>query len=63
MNALDIALFGNLRETFKVCVPALIYAVQNNLYYIALANLEAAAYSVSSFGFLVVPFERLLILV
>uniref|UniRef100_A0A914X7T8 Uncharacterized protein n=1 Tax=Plectus sambesii TaxID=2011161 RepID=A0A914X7T8_9BILA len=47
VNELNIALFGNLRETFKVCVPALIYAVQNNLYYIALANLEAAAYSIT----------------
>ncbi len=36
-------------ETFKICVPAIIYAIQNNLYYIALANLDATLYSVRSF--------------
>ncbi|KIH65244.1 hypothetical protein ANCDUO_04433 [Ancylostoma duodenale] len=29
----------------KVCVPAIAYAVQNNLYYIALGNIDATTYT------------------
>lgn len=36
------------RETLKLCLPALIYTFQNNLYYVALTHLEAATYCVSS---------------
>ena len=31
-------------ETFKMAIPAVIYAIQNNLLFIALSNLEAAVY-------------------
>lgn len=34
-------------EMFKLCVPGLIYAFQNNLYYIALSHLDAAVFYVS----------------
>ncbi|VDP04317.1 unnamed protein product [Heligmosomoides polygyrus] len=34
-------------ERFLVCVPAFAYAVQNNLYYIALANIDATTYTVT----------------
>lgn len=33
-------------DTFKMCVPALLYTVQNNLLYLALSNLDAATYQV-----------------
>jgi UDP-sugar transporter A1/2/3 len=34
-------------ETMKICVPSFIYMVQNNLYYIALSNLESTTFCVS----------------
>ncbi|CCD64474.3 Nucleotide Sugar TransPorter family [Caenorhabditis elegans] len=40
-------IWQNWWETMKVSVPALVYAVQNNLYYVALANIDATTYSVT----------------
>ncbi|XP_022080409.1 CMP-sialic acid transporter-like [Acanthaster planci] len=39
--------FMNPRDTFKMCVPSIIYAIQNNLAFVALSNLDAATYQVS----------------
>ncbi len=39
-------LVSNPMETIKFFVPAFIYAIQNNLYYIALAHIDATVYSV-----------------
>ena len=36
----------NPRETAKLIVPSGLYAVQNNLLYLALSNLDAATYQV-----------------
>uniref|UniRef100_A0A0N5AX37 Transmembrane protein n=1 Tax=Syphacia muris TaxID=451379 RepID=A0A0N5AX37_9BILA len=36
----------NVSDTLKSCVPAVVYALQNNLYYIALHNINAAQYTV-----------------
>lgn len=35
------------RDTLKVCIPAMLYIVQNNLFYIAASHLEAATFMVS----------------
>ncbi|KAK6048716.1 hypothetical protein COOONC_13779 [Cooperia oncophora] len=31
-------------DTLKVCVPAMVYIVQNNLFYIAASHLDAATF-------------------
>ena len=36
----------NRIETLKVCAPALIYVIQNNLYYFALQHIDATTFSV-----------------
>ncbi|KAI1726579.1 nucleotide-sugar transporter domain-containing protein [Ditylenchus destructor] len=38
---------NNKRETIKVCIPALIYVIQNNLYFFALKRVEATLFSVT----------------
>ncbi|EFO17166.1 hypothetical protein LOAG_11334 [Loa loa] len=35
---------GNYTETLKVCLTAIIYTIQNNLYYIAFTHLEPTTY-------------------
>ena len=45
------ALFGDPVETLKIWVPALIYSLQNNLYYVALTHLESTTYCVRIFLF------------
>lgn len=43
---LRVEVTGKPREIFKLLIPALLYTVQNNMLYVALANLDAATYSV-----------------
>lgn len=43
------AIFYDLIETIKICIPSLIYNFQNNLYYIALSNLESTTFCVGIF--------------
>ena len=33
-------------DTLKVCIPAMIYIVQNNLFYVAASHLDAATFMV-----------------
>ncbi|CAG9532615.1 unnamed protein product [Cercopithifilaria johnstoni] len=40
--------FYNSKDTFKICIPAVIYIIQNNLFYMAASHLEAAAYMVTA---------------
>jgi len=44
---LYINLLGQPMETLKMFIPAAIYAVQNNLLFVALSNLDAAVYQVT----------------
>ncbi|KAK5984606.1 Nucleotide-sugar transporter [Trichostrongylus colubriformis] len=46
-RTLHEAIWQKKMETFKVCIPAFAYAIQNNLYYIALANIDATTYTVT----------------
>ncbi|EYB92793.1 hypothetical protein Y032_0190g1267 [Ancylostoma ceylanicum] len=47
IDELREAIYENPVETVKVCVPAVIYTLQNNLYYIALTHLEATTFCVA----------------
>lgn len=46
MRKLDVEVVQKRRELGKLAVPALLYTLQNNMLYTALANLDAATYSV-----------------
>ncbi|VDK34875.1 unnamed protein product, partial [Anisakis simplex] len=49
LRFVNAQVFGNPWDTMKVCVPAMIYTVQNNLFYLAASNLEAATFMVNMF--------------
>ncbi|KAF7637689.1 hypothetical protein Mgra_00002948 [Meloidogyne graminicola] len=46
-NDLFCAFLKNKKETLKVCVPAIIYVIQNNLYFFALKRVEATLFSMT----------------
>uniref|UniRef100_A0A0R3S5D0 UDP-galactose translocator n=1 Tax=Elaeophora elaphi TaxID=1147741 RepID=A0A0R3S5D0_9BILA len=48
VSRLFTLIFCNAKDTFKVCIPAVIYIIQNNLFYVAASHLEAAAYMVTA---------------
>jgi len=47
VNTIHVNIIGQPSETLKMIIPASIYAIQNNLLFIALSNLEAAVYQVT----------------
>lgn len=46
LNELNQHILQSPMEILKLCVPSLLYTVQNNLLYLALTNLDAATYQV-----------------
>lgn len=45
-RALHKTIIENKIDTLKVCVPSLLYVIQNNLLYLAASHLDAATYQV-----------------
>lgn len=49
--SLHKTIIKNKIDTLKVCVPSLLYVIQNNLLYLAASHLDAATYQVCTFCF------------
>lgn len=47
LRSLHTTVIKNSTDTLKVCVPSLVYVVQNNLLYVSSSNLDAATYQVT----------------
>ncbi|XP_037936376.1 UDP-N-acetylglucosamine transporter isoform X2 [Teleopsis dalmanni] len=47
IRALHKTIISNPVDTLKVCVPSLVYIVQNNLLYVSASHLDAATYQVT----------------
>ncbi|KAE9552331.1 hypothetical protein FO519_004456 [Halicephalobus sp. NKZ332] len=47
LSSCKSAVFDDFSETMKICIPAIIYILQNNLYYVALTNLEPTTFCVT----------------
>lgn len=45
-EAINIQIIKQPLDTLKVCVPSMVYVVQNNLLYVAASHLDAATYQV-----------------
>lgn len=42
VDALHRTIIKNPVDTIKICIPSLIYVIQNNLLYVSASNLDAA---------------------
>ena len=48
LSTLKEEIIEKFRDTIKLSVPAILYTIQNNLLFVALSNLDAATFQVSS---------------
>ncbi|CAB03205.4 UDP-galactose/UDP-N-acetylglucosamine transporter srf-3 [Caenorhabditis elegans] len=48
IHALRTQILEQPYDTLKVCIPAMIYIVQNNLFYVAASHLDAATFMITS---------------
>lgn len=46
VNALHTTVIKNYMDTLKICVPSVLYVIQNNLLYLSASHLDAATYQV-----------------
>lgn len=46
VQSLHSTVIKNYIDTIKICVPSLLYVVQNNLLYLSASHLDAATYQV-----------------
>ncbi|XP_025418803.1 UDP-N-acetylglucosamine transporter-like isoform X1 [Sipha flava] len=47
ISILDKTIIKQPMDTLKVCIPSLVYVIQNNLLYVSTSNLDAATYQVT----------------
>lgn len=47
LGTLHTTVIVNYVDTIKICVPSLLYVVQNNLLYLSASHLDAATYQVN----------------
>lgn len=58
LNTLYTTVIKNKIDTLKVCVPSLVYVIQNNLLYVSSSNLDAATYQVKLLYFFIYHFLK-----